>query len=620
MRRLRPRLVLLLAFLLAALAIWIIGLGPASTAPASPPPAPPAQPASLALPVSSGSIAPSEPRDTSPGTFDGHVLDADTGVPIPGAELTFSQGGVAASVRAGQDGAYLFRPPAAGRWLLAAVGAVGYFPFAPEWGFSPIQLDASPGRRVVGLNVFLSPAVEIVGLVVDEDGLPVAGAEVRLLGTGGRATLIPIPSRFTTGGDGRFKAAAPLGSVLEARKEGYFPGHAGVDRQALLDGLVEMTLGRVMDGEGPGRAALSGTVVGPDGQPIVGALVEAARTHGWAYGGSPVAQAVTDADGRFRIDELTRSPHLLTARADGFVTASAGRVLPGGAEVRIAMSRGGQLHGCVRDAGSAPVAPYGVRVYLDTNSYRSEPDLQLSVADPSGCFLLAGMPIGGAIVVVLAPGFSPSTPLNVTIPAPPARAEVEIPVAGGGVVTGAVRDEVTGAPLASARVLAEAISAFPDALQPDPPVSETTTGPDGAFRLQGLPPRVRVVARAAGHHVAISTELTVPAGIVFGPVDLALRPQQEGDVGPIQPVGIGAVLRPEGEGVVVGALRPGSPAERSGLTPGDELLEIDGHAVAGLGMAGAVEGLRGPEGTTAFLTVRRGNGTLDLEVPRRRGR
>src|SRR5512142_682962 len=153
MRRLRVLLLLATPVLLALLAIVVIGLGTGSRVRVTAPQAPAAQPASPALPVSPGSVAPSEPRDASPGTFEGRVLSAADAAVIADAELTFSQGGVAASVRSGPDGAYVFRPPAPGRWLLAAAGASGYFPFAPEWGFSPIQLDASPGRRVLGLDV-----------------------------------------------------------------------------------------------------------------------------------------------------------------------------------------------------------------------------------------------------------------------------------------------------------------------------------------------------------------------------------------------------------------------------------------------------------------------------------
>jgi carboxyl-terminal processing protease len=49
----------------------------------------------------------------------------------------------------------------------------------------------------------------------------------------------------------------------------------------------------------------------------------------------------------------------------------------------------------------------------------------------------------------------------------------------------------------------------------------------------------------------------------------------------------------------------GSPGERAGIRPGDQLAEVDGVAAAGWTMDRAVEALRGRVGTTLDLTVRR---------------
>ena len=107
MRRRRSLGLLLLVspLFVGLLAISIIGIGTSPRPPATAAPAAGAQPASAALPVSLGSIAPSEPRDASPWTLEGHVLNAASGAVIPGAEITFSQGGASASVRSGFDGA-----------------------------------------------------------------------------------------------------------------------------------------------------------------------------------------------------------------------------------------------------------------------------------------------------------------------------------------------------------------------------------------------------------------------------------------------------------------------------------------------------------------------------------
>ena len=86
--------------------------------------------------------------------------------------------------------------------------APSFLPFAPEWGHSPVQLEARPGVHVRGLVVHLVPATEIVGHVVDAERRPVAGAEVRLLGVAGEATLVSIPDRFTSDAAGEFRVPA----------------------------------------------------------------------------------------------------------------------------------------------------------------------------------------------------------------------------------------------------------------------------------------------------------------------------------------------------------------------------------------------------------------------------
>ncbi len=521
-------------------------------------------------------------------------------------------------MRSDPQGAFLFRPPTDGRWQLAAVAAQGFFPFAPEWGFSPVQLESAPGRHVRGIEVFLTPASEITGLVVDEDGAPVAGADVQLLGAGGRAALIPIPSRFVTDAVGRFRAAAPQGSILEASKIGYFPGHAKVDVPAMLEGRVRIILAPAASGAAPPRAALVGRVVSHDGWPVPGALVEAGKTHGWAYSGTPVAQIVADGDGRFRFDQLDRSPHQLTARADGYVPGLVSRVLPGGPEVTITLAAGGKVHGCVRDARTgAPVAPFTVLVYFSRGSFRDRPDTSVSVANPSGCYLLEEVEPGPNTIVIQAPHRAPSLPTAVEVPPPPEAAELDVALASGGAIAGVVREEGSEAPLAGARVTAHGAS-LDDFGAPVTVVGEATTGPDGSFTLGGVSELVRLVVDAAGHQQRSSGLVQVAPGTTVR-LWLDLRTQRAEDPGPVDPVGIGAVLAPSGDKVIVGAVRPGhGPA--GGLVPGDELLEIDGHAVADLGLGGAVEALRGAEGTLVFLDVRRGNSTLQVEIPRGRRR
>lgn len=69
--------------------------------------------------------------------------------------------------------------------------------------------------------------------------------------------------------------------------------------------------------------------------------------------------------------------------------------------------------------------------------------------------------------------------------------------------------------------------------------------------------------------------------------------------------GIGVRIIEANGSIVVFEVFTGSPAERSGLSPGDRLLEADGYELTGQGINYAVELLRGPSDTTVDILIHR---------------
>ncbi|WP_242346229.1 carboxypeptidase regulatory-like domain-containing protein [Anaeromyxobacter terrae] len=613
----------LLAAALAALLAWWAMREPQRSAPvadARPPAAasdaaPGHPPSRLPIRVPAVPAPAPDAGATGPATFEGRVVSSTSGAGVGGAELTFSRAGAAASVRAGPDGAFRFEPPAEGRWLLAAVIAPGFLPFAPEWGHSPVQLDARAGRPVRGLEIHLVPATPIAGRVVDPEGKPVAGAEVRLSGAAAEAALVPIADRFTTDASGEFHFSAPEGAVLEARKDGFLPGRAPVDWLALLNGRVTVTLGpahRSLGEVGP----VSGRVIEKGGGPVAGALVTAAPEGPFGGAGVPAAQAVTDDEGRFSLADLAPARYRVTARAEGRAPATARRVRPGARELLLELGAGGRLRGCVRDASSGrPIAPFTVTVLERRGPLRLVPQASRSVIDPSGCYALDDLAPGPAVVTVSAPGYAPSRELAVEVPAPDAEAVADAALEPGGRVEGTVRDDATGAPLVGARISVEG-TLGESAASTFPVLSEATTGADGRFTLASLPRRASLFVAAAGHHARV-LGVDAPPGGGGGAVEVRLRPVEPGDEPRVDLAGIGIVLATRDEGLQVAQVVPGGGAAEVGVVPGDLVLRVDGQAVTELGFTGSVDAIRGPEGTAVILTVRRGDATFDVRVPRR---
>lgn len=82
--------------------------------------------------------------------------------------------------------------------------------------------------------------------------------------------------------------------------------------------------------------------------------------------------------------------------------------------------------------------------------------------------------------------------------------------------------------------------------------------------------------------------------------------------------GIGAEVEYRDDVLIIVTPIVQSPAERAGLQPGDEILAVDGKSLAGMTLIDAVNRVRGPEGTTVKLQVRRNGRIFDVTVTRKK--
>lgn len=85
-------------------------------------------------------------------------------------------------------------------------------------------------------------------------------------------------------------------------------------------------------------------------------------------------------------------------------------------------------------------------------------------------------------------------------------------------------------------------------------------------------------------------------------------------------VGIGIFADKVSDGVLIQSVIEGSGAEAAGLRAGDVILRADGVDLSGMLLNQAIALIRGPEGTTVRLTVRRGTSVFEAAVQRMRVR
>jgi hypothetical protein len=201
----------------------------------------------------------------------------------------------------------------------------------------PKPVEFTAGKRMPPIEIELTPAAPatIRGRVVDADGKPVAGAAVGL-----SKELFgnhkDEPWRYlgdnklpTTDADGRFTIpGVAVGTRFAVRS-----GRSGCNRPEsdwrTADKPGDIVLPDLVIR--PGAAVLTGAVVDPAGRPIGGARVSQLDRFGQV-------EAVTEADGTFRLEGLADGTVYLQVKADDYELKNHA-AKAGATNIRITMNR-----------------------------------------------------------------------------------------------------------------------------------------------------------------------------------------------------------------------------------------------------------------------------------------
>lgn len=262
-------------------------------------------------------------------------LRAHPGAFEPG-EIAEGAGVTALETSTDRDGRFAFEAVPAGQSHALWLGA-----FGPNARFLPLSHPLAAGRRTDLGTLVLELRGAIVGRVVDAAGAPVAGALVRAIDLPGALLGLAPVDRLAQGG--ALFCAVPDPAGFAGRSDG---------ARAWVDGVRSKLSSNVPQAEASSRFA----------------VLPFPRWLDAALEALPIPSAISDGEGRFRIEGLIDGDHALLVSAAGFARATKARVPVRNAERRDAgelrLVRGETLVCRVLDADGAAVQDAELRVAL----------------------------------------------------------------------------------------------------------------------------------------------------------------------------------------------------------------------------------------------------------------
>jgi hypothetical protein len=365
--------------------------------------APGAAPAHREIPAGSGSA--NITLRLHPGlTLSGRVVDARSGEPIAGAQLTLSQGDEPiterVTARAGRSGEFAFDDLPEGQLVVSAE--------APSYGRGRTQARTPSSTPLL---IKLSAAAYLTGHVLGPKGTPASGATVT-------ARCRDGPISDASDASGSFSLEVPPGTHEVVAQLG--------TSSAALEHPVAVAAGQTRSGLEL-RLGASGAFTGrvhTEGRPVPGLSVQLSP-RGMT---GDMGRATSDGEGHWEIAGLPAGTYDLDVTGEGWsLEARQGLRLLAGQRftIDLEMKPGAAVTGLVRDR-SGPVAAATV----SAGPTRTQ-------TDDAGHFRLQGLPIGDVAVTGKRTGSAVVASKTLTL-SPGATVDIELMLPDQGSVSGKV--------------------------------------------------------------------------------------------------------------------------------------------------------------------------------------
>jgi hypothetical protein len=270
-----------------------------------------------------------------------------------------------------------------------------------------------------------------------------------------------------TGAAGTFRLeGVPAGSYRLDASWGLDRGSAGTTVAVRAGGTETVDL-RVGDGK-----TIEGRVVDGDGQPIAGATVNGWDPANRDPSGNRSSSARSDADGLWKLRNVTGDRWQLTVYAAGYASLQLPGVAAGATGVEARLTTLGWIEGQVLAdgrpyagsfsvsaqytganesndrRGSRAMAPSGKGMFVDGTGQREE-----SFSSPDGRFRIRGLSAGPwKLDVSTAEGWIPASPVEVVVSDGRAAGPAEVRLVRGATISGTLTEDGSAEPVAGGNV------------------------------------------------------------------------------------------------------------------------------------------------------------------------